>query len=50
MNRTKVARDKNIPEGTVMDLRSARHRPPLSEETKVKGPISEGLTLCGMKE
>lgn len=34
MNRMKPASDTNMPEGTVMDLRSARHLPPLSGESK----------------
>lgn len=33
MNRMKPASDTNMPEGTVMDLRSARHLPPFSLES-----------------
>lgn len=33
MNRMKPASDTNMPEGTVMDLRSARHLPPFSAES-----------------
>lgn len=34
MNRMKPASDTNMPEGTVMDLRSARHLPPFSVESR----------------
>ena len=34
MNRMKPASDTNMPEGTVMDLRSARHLPPFSAESR----------------
>ncbi len=36
MNRMKPANDINMPEGTVMDLRSARHFPPLSGVTDIR--------------
>lgn len=41
MNRIKPASDTNMPEGTVMDLRSDRHLPPLSGASRDGGQISE---------